>query len=138
MLDAKRQNLGRESRARAGKPPEYAADLSEFIRAYKEAIFFTEDDGLREATEFSRDAEGTIYAECDLFLSVHHAQFKRLGFPMDRAGHDFWLSRNSHGAGYFDRTEYGSRYDLNRLQQSARNCGEREAYLGDDGLVHYS
>jgi hypothetical protein len=47
-------------------------------------------------------------------------------------GHSFWLSRNGHGAGFFDWS--GSMYT--RLQDAARVYGSRDLYTGDDGKVY--
>jgi len=47
-------------------------------------------------------------------------------------GHDFWLSRNGHGAGFFDRGE-GAIGDL--LQEKAREYGEYYLYSAVNGQV---
>ena len=47
-------------------------------------------------------------------------------------GHDLWLSRNGHGAGFFDRKlTYG-----NLLQEAARRMGEVNLYVGEDNQIH--
>lgn len=50
-----------------------------------------------------------------------------------QAGHDFWLTRNGHGAGFWDRGlgEVGQ-----QLSDIARSMGGSDAYVGDDGKVH--
>lgn len=49
------------------------------------------------------------------------------------AGHDFWLTRNHHGAGYWDR----GLDDLgDRLTRAAQVYGGIDLYLGDDELVY--
>lgn len=57
------------------------------------------------------------------------------GYSLEQAGHDFILSRNGHGAGFFDRglEELGD-----RLQKAAESAGPAEAYLGDDGKIYIS
>jgi hypothetical protein len=49
------------------------------------------------------------------------------------AGHDFWLTRNRHGAGFWDRDlgDVGK-----RLTEIAHAYGEVNLYIGDDGKVH--
>ena len=43
--------------------------------------------------------------------------------PEENAAYDFWLSRNDHGAGFFDTPgQYGGNHD--RLQEAARRYGE--------------
>ena len=49
------------------------------------------------------------------------------------AGQDFWLTRNRHGAGFWD----GDWEDGDALTQAAHACGERNLILGDDGKLHY-
>jgi thioredoxin reductase (NADPH) len=49
------------------------------------------------------------------------------------AGHDLALSRNGHGAGYFDR-DLGTVGD--KLQDAATELGEFQLYVGDDGKVY--
>ena len=49
--------------------------------------------------------------------------------PAERFGHDLWLTRNGHGAGYWDRGlgELGE-----RLSDAARSLGEAYACVADD------
>lgn len=49
-------------------------------------------------------------------------------------GHDFWLSRNGHGSGFFDRDYPDNLGD--RLQEAAKSFGEFDIYVGDDGKVY--
>lgn len=51
----------------------------------------------------------------------------------EQAGHDFFLTRNRHGAGFWDRGlgEVGE-----RLTKAAHAYGERDLYVGDDGQLH--
>lgn len=51
----------------------------------------------------------------------------------DYAGHDFWLTRNGHGAGFWDRGigELGE-----HLSHVARECGPCDLYIGDDGRIY--
>ena len=51
------------------------------------------------------------------------------------SGHDFWLTRNHHGCGFWDRTEL-SETDQTRLTNAAHEFGEYYLYLGDDGLIY--
>lgn len=51
----------------------------------------------------------------------------------DQAGHDFWLTRNGHGAGFWDRN-LGATGE--RLTKSAHTFGELSPYVGDDGLIY--
>ena len=41
------------------------------------------------------------------------------GYKQSQAGHDFWLSRNGHGAGFFDHAGWGDDTIWDKLQHSA-------------------
>ena len=52
----------------------------------------------------------------------------------ERAGHDFWLTRNGHGAGFWDGDwpeEIGE-----RLTEASKAYGEVDLYVGDDGMIY--
>ena len=53
-------------------------------------------------------------------------------------GHDFWLTRNGHGAGFWDRWAGGTRGDAfgQVLTEMARPYGSSDLYVGDDGLIY--
>lgn len=50
----------------------------------------------------------------------------------EQVGHDFWLTRNGHGVGFWDRGlgELGD-----RLTAACEPYGEFTLYMGDDGFV---
>jgi len=51
----------------------------------------------------------------------------------DQAGHDFWLTRQGHGAGFWDGgwQNYGE-----LLTSLSKAYGALELYEGEDGLIH--
>ena len=54
--------------------------------------------------------------------------------PEDMAGHDFWLTRNGHGAGFWDGDwpeDSGA-----RLDEASKDFGEFYLYVSDDGKIH--
>ena len=67
------------------------------------------------------------------------------GYDETRAGHDFWLTRNGHGAGFWDRDELSA-----VVPESDETLGDRlsalcgygtdfppvDVYMGDDGKAH--
>lgn len=127
-------------------------DLDAFTQGYIEAMFFTEtgtgDDGELEDATFADLAPETveqIVSECTAFQEAASAllelAYERTGYDAERAGRDFWFTRNGHGAGYWDRTEL----DADNLgDQLSAVCGwktefsERDLYRGDDGKVYLS
>lgn len=55
------------------------------------------------------------------------------GIEPDQIGHDYWLTRNRHGAGFWDR----GLGDIGvRLTDLAHADGSVDLYVGDDGKVH--
>ncbi len=53
----------------------------------------------------------------------------------DTFGHDFWLSRNGHGAGFFDRHELYGKAKGDKLQSIARKFGEVNPFDDGNGWV---
>jgi hypothetical protein len=55
-----------------------------------------------------------------------------------QAGHDFWLTRNHHGAGFWDRSKetYPRDPQGKRLTELAHAYGSVDLYVGDDELIH--
>jgi hypothetical protein len=51
----------------------------------------------------------------------------------ERAGHDFWLTRNGHGAGFWDRG-LGQVGDM--LSKACKPYGSCDLYVGDDGKIY--
>jgi hypothetical protein len=52
----------------------------------------------------------------------------------EQLGHDIWLTRNGHGAGFFDHS-----YDHEKeLMNAAKALREVDLYIGDDGKLYFS
>jgi hypothetical protein len=50
-------------------------------------------------------------------------------------GHDFWLTRNGHGVGFWDRDLPGTLGD--DLSALADAAGMLDVYIGDDAMIHF-
>jgi hypothetical protein len=90
-----------------------------------------------------------IIADCTKYQADNAALLERayeltadgLAYTPERAGHDFWLTRNGHGAGFWSRTFEG---DATIGDELAATCGWRSkggygevwTTLGDDGKVY--
>jgi hypothetical protein len=74
-----------------------------------------------------------IRADLEDFITGNVADLE--GLEPEQVGHDFYLTRNRHGAGFWDRGlgELGD-----RLADAARVYGTSELYPGDDGRLHLS
>ena len=55
-------------------------------------------------------------------------------FSYEQMGHDFWLTRNRHGAGFWDGDWPDDVGD--RLAAASHAFGEFDLYVGDDGLIY--
>jgi hypothetical protein len=53
-----------------------------------------------------------------------------------RAGHDFWLTRNGHGAGFWEGDWPEDAGE--KLTAASKHFGEVDAYKGDDGAIYFS
>lgn len=107
-------------------------------------------DAEHEINDFDRDTIRKAAAECGAFTLANAADlnaycdgyYERRGRADDSmgeqcAGHDFWLSRCGHGAGFFDRTDVDEGV-RDRLQAAAERAGDRDVYEGDDCRLHIS
>ncbi len=67
-----------------------------FFKAYLEALQFTEDS--------PGDLTPTFYRDCLIDCLAFYRRVECYLKPNDIAcaGHDFWLTRNRHGAGFWD------------------------------------
>jgi len=102
-----------------------------------------------EAADCDTSLDSLGYAENDLageaydsiredvadFVCANWADLYGSDMDAGQAGHDFLLTRNHHGAGFWDRG-LGERGD--RLTANAHPYGATDAYVGDDELVYVS
>ena len=112
-------------------------DLDDFAKAYVEAMFFTNGDcgddrknilnelGVRRLTRKSCRA---IAADCKAFQDANvkllRQACERDGYDEERAGHDFWYTRQGHGVGYWDRSELDADGLGDALTRAAETHGE--------------
>lgn len=79
-------------------------------------------------------------SECERFLSENAMDIKAAiadeNFEVDltQVAHDFWLTRNRHGAGFWDG-DYPEKVGA-RLTDAAHKFGECWLYVGDDGTLY--
>lgn len=118
-------------------------DNATFLRAYIVAALWSSTDEHGEPLDavFSPDdvapeCLAAMRASCDDFIKANESDLleycERTGNE-EWAGHDFWLTRNRHGAGFWDR----GLGDLGkRLSDAAKVYGSVDLYAGDDGLIY--
>ena len=127
--------------------------LDEFTTAYIEAAFWsTSDDSPREGGEpldkhyTPSDLEPAtlerMIADCKAFQESNRADiYDEDNFlrccnwsSESQAGHDFWLTRNGHGAGFWDgdwEEKVGE-----RLTAASKAFGEYSLLVGTNGTVY--
>ena len=107
--------------------------LDTFTQGYVEAVFWLLDEEIKDATfaDLAPEALASIKEDCRDFQEANAADLEEI--DDHQAGVDFWLTRNRHGAGFWDRG-HGPKGD--RLTAAAHAYGESDAYLGDDGLIY--
>lgn len=95
-------------------------------------------DALYNVSDFAPEAITKAEADCTKFQSKNADDLltaREMGEGDERASHDFALTRNGHGAGFWDR-------DLedvgDRLTVACKGFGETDAYVGDDGRIYLS
>lgn len=87
-------------------------------------------DALKQSRE---DVEGFLRDNWEDIVLYKEALNLPAYDAVSKAMHDFLLTRNGHGAGFWDRGlgELGE-----RLSEAAKAWGSADAYEGDDGLVY--
>lgn len=117
--------------------------MNAFLSGYIMAIYFTDTgDGEQPSSEIemSDAAFQRAYQECFAFQSANAClltdAYARDGYSEERAGHDFWLTRNGHGTGYWDRNELEADDLGQRLSGATKLFGECWTTEGDDGLLY--
>lgn len=132
-------------------------DIDSFIEGYLVAALWSSSDtlpGTEEGQEgetvnldnydWANGQEAKLTGDCLDFIQGNAADL--LQYEQEKshapgygawecAGHDFWLTRNGHGAGFWDRGlgELGK-----RLTEACKTFGGVDLYLGDDEQVYAS
>jgi hypothetical protein len=86
-----------------------------------------------DKSSISPETLARMQDDCDHFLDDPVVTDACLERPED-TGHDFWLTRNHHGAGFWDGNwpeEVGK-----ILTDLSHSFGEFDLYIGDDGMIY--
>jgi hypothetical protein len=121
---------------------------AQFIAAYKTAALWSSTDSEGEpldadygSSDFHEDTAKKLQENCEKFIKDNAADLALYAAKVESedwpgyvwAGHDFWLTHNGHGVGFWDRNlgELGD-----RLTKAAQAYPEIDLYVGDDGKIH--
>jgi len=125
-----------------------ATKLTTVCKAYVECALWSSHDESDESGGEPMDANYSIddiapetlaqmQSDCDDFTGNEEiaALLTESGLSDEQIGHDFWLTRNGHGAGFWDRglDEIGR-----KLTTFTKPYGSFDLYVGDDGLIYGS
>jgi len=118
--------------------------MDEFTASYLEAALWssTGDDGTPldnskySETELAPETIARFKSECARFRAINAALLEQASEHQSETiqAHDFWLTRNGHGAGFWDG---GYPEDIgDALTAASKAFGECDLYIGDDGLIY--
>jgi hypothetical protein len=120
--------------------------MSEFLRSYIETALWSSTDDSDEhldanytSEDLSPDALARMSKDCEQFQADYTKAVNALDHTSDdfsepRVAHDFWLTRNRHGAGFWDG-DYPKAIGA-ALTELAHTYGECDLYVGDDGKLY--
>lgn len=119
-------------------------DIDKVFEAYVACALWSTNDESDEAGGFPMDQSYTrddmdptllesMRSDCEAFCEAQRVDLVGSGLNDDRIGIDFWLTRNHHGAGFWDR-DLGDVGD--RLTDAAHAYREVWLYVGDDGKIY--
>lgn len=118
--------------------------LDAFTAAYVYALYFTdtgEEDQPPTDAELSSFALDAIKEDCADFQQQHadllaQAYARESYGGPSQAGHDFWLTRNGHGVGFWDRDALDADDLGDKLTAACKLYSETYVTIGDDGLIY--
>jgi hypothetical protein len=120
-------------------------NLDDFTRGYIRAALWSTNDESDESggvpldenygpEDLTVEALDKMIQDCDKFQQENSELLAQAGEPA-RNGHDFWLTRNGHGAGFWDRGYPEAIGEA--LSDAARKAGEVDLYVSR-GKIHQS
>ena len=117
--------------------------MPRIVEAYTECAVWVSlgDDGEpldQSDAELSEQAKQQFAEDCANFVAYCDETLGEdwhADLSLGQIGHDFWLTRNGHGAGFWDRGlgELGR-----KLSDAAKTFGSCGLYIGDDGEIYAS
>lgn len=117
--------------------PNPTNDYNDILSSYLETALWADaeegDEQMKSKTIHDFDPQSKAQALKDIqdFTSKASqiAPDELASYDDSQLGHNLWLSRNGHGAGFFDDNN-------DKLQDIARNMKDKYIYVGDDGKVY--
>jgi hypothetical protein len=112
--------------------------LDPMVRQYLETALWTEEkDTDYGVSDFSSEAIKMATEDCNLFKSrAEESGIQIQPEDLGDFGHDFWLTRNGHGAGFWDKPEKYEKYGEDTLTDISNQFGTSNVEVGNDGKLH--
>lgn len=122
--------------------------MNDMLRQYLETALWSstyfagEDDPGRpfddafDIDDFAPEAIEQAREDCEAFAERMAEHIATCHIDDEQLGHDFWLTRNGHGVGFWDRghPEPAS----SELTKESKAYGSCDVYVGDDGKLYLS
>jgi len=115
--------------------------MNSFLESYIETALWssTDDNGdSLDASYYVSDIVPETLAQmkkdCDNFREQAEDYLDPLDVSLEKIAHDFWLTRNRHGAGFWDG-DYPEPIGK-ALTDIAHSFGSFDLILGEDGKIH--
>lgn len=114
-------------------------DFEQFVEDYIACALWSSNDESNDSPmdenygpeDIASEAMQRIRTDCAVFYTAHSCIIRlRAG----QAGHDFWLTRNGHGAGFWDG-DWAEPF-ATLLSEASVAAGGFYLYVGDDGSVY--
>ena len=109
-------------------------DINKILDNYLEAAIWTNEEELSNSyTIYDFDDSSKEKAKNDIISFVEKAKPYLVGIGEEQIGHDFWLTRNHHGAGFWDR---GYEEEIgDKLTEISHEFGELNVFENDGKLT---
>lgn len=118
--------------------------LDDFTESYIETALWSSTDNKDESggsplddnydvSDIAKETLEKMVSDCKAFQGANWDDIK---INPKAAGHDFWLTRNGHGAGFWDGG--WPKAAGKRLTEDSKAYGEFNLYVGDDNLIYGS
>ena len=112
--------------------------LEAFIQGYIDCALWTsvDDNGIPldedcDASDLSSETRTSMTDDCTTFWNAYNTLLD----DASQAGHDFWFTRNHHGAGFWDGDYPEQIGEI--LTDASHGYGSFDLYVDDNGLVSH-
>jgi len=140
-----RRNPGGSNMARTKEELLAFIGVDDFMSQYVETLLWstTDEEGYPlddnyEIEDFTKEGLQRIMDDCETFrakrgveAAIESSEYEGAD---EQAGHDFWLTRNGHGAGFWDGD--WPEPAATTLTKAAEAMGEIWVYVGDNGRLY--